>query len=530
MRLSVLLAAVSPRRVTGKGLASGGVISDPEVTSIHCRADQVRPGGVFVAVRGRHADGHDFTGEALARGAVAVVAEKSDINDAIVAEVDDSRKALALLAADFYGRPAERLKMIGVTGTNGKTTTVALIESILTAGGAVAGVIGTGNFRYRGKTFVNPLTTPDAVDLQRILAEMEGAGVTHVVMEVSSHALDQKRVAGCAYDAAVFTNLTQDHLDYHGTMEDYWACKQLLFTAYLGDGAGAKKAAAVINCNDARGRDLCGRLQHVQLIRVGETGDCQVFPRNVRLTPGGIAGDIVTPAGALSFSSPLCGHYNCENILCAVGAVVALGIANEDIRAGIEAFQGVPGRLERVPNLVNRHVFVDYAHTPDALANVLGTIRAITSGRLFCVFGCGGDRDRKKRPEMGRIAMDGADRVVITSDNPRSEEPEDIIRDILAGIGETASAVSDVRELGRCNGGKRYLVEPDRSRGIAAAVLASRPDDTVVIAGKGSEACQIFRDRTINFDDRLEARNALRLLETEFRPDGARCEMQRAGE
>jgi UDP-N-acetylmuramoyl-L-alanyl-D-glutamate--2,6-diaminopimelate ligase len=524
MRLSLLLAAVSPRRVTGKGVVSGGVISDPEVASIHCRADHVRPGGVFVAVRGRHADGHDFINEALARGAVAVIAEKADISDAIAAEVEDSRKALALLSAAFFGRPAERLKMIGVTGTNGKTTTVALIESILTAGGAVVGVIGTGNYRYRGTTRVNPLTTPDAIDLQRILAEMEGSGVTHVVMEVSSHALDQKRVAGCRYDAAVFTNLTQDHLDYHGTMEAYWACKQLLFTEHLADGAGREKTAAVINCNDVRGRELCGRLRDVHLIRVGETDGCQVFPRDVRLTSDGIAGVIDTPAGPLSFSSPLCGHYNCENILCAVGVAVALGIDGQATRAGIESFQGVPGRLEKISNLMDRHVFVDYAHTPDALANVLATIRAITRGRLFCVFGCGGDRDRKKRPEMGRIAVTGADRVVITSDNPRSEEPENIIRDIIGGVREAASAVSDFRELGRREGGKRYLVEPDRSRGITAALLASRPDDAVVIAGKGSETCQIFKDKTVDFDDRLEARNALRLLEAGSRPDGARCE------
>jgi UDP-N-acetylmuramyl-tripeptide synthetase len=417
--------------------------------------------------------------------------------------------------------------MIGVTGTNGKTTTVALIESILTAGGAVPGVIGTGNYRYRGKTGVNPLTTPDAVDLQRILAEMEGAGVTHVVMEVSSHALDQKRVVGCLYDVAVFTNLTQDHLDYHGTMEAYWACKQLLFTEYMGDGAGEEKASAVINCNDARGRELCGRLRDVRLLRTGETEGCQVCPRGVRLTPDGIAGDIVTPGGALSFSSPLCGHYNCENILCAVGAAVALGIDSGAVRAGIEDFQGVPGRLEKVPNLMNRHVFVDYAHTPDALSNVLSTIRAITRGRLFCVFGCGGDRDRRKRPEMGRIAAGLADRVVITSDNPRSEEPEDIIRDVVDGIRGAASSVTDYGELGRREEGRLYLVEPDRSCAITAALLATRPDDAVVIAGKGSETYQIFKDRTVDFDDRLEARNALRLLAAGSAPEGAQCETRR---
>ena len=523
MRLSRLLQSVCPRRVTGNGLANGGVLSDPEVTSVHCRSKNVRPGGVFVAVRGQHYDGHDYIQEALDRGAVAIVAEKTDISNAIVALVDDSRKALALLSATFYGNPADRLVMIGVTGTNGKTTTVALIETILKAGGVEVGVIGTANYRYRGKVFSNPLTTPESIDLQRILADMVAAGVTHVVMEVSSHALDQQRVVGCAYDTAVFTNLTQDHLDYHKTMNDYWACKQSLFTDYLGLSLKKERTAAVINCNDPRGRQLAERLGDKQVIRVGETADCVVYPKDVRYAPDGISGVIATPMGELTVTSPLAGHYNFENILCAVGVSVSLGIDNGITRSGIVAFKGVPGRLEKVANPLNRHVFVDYAHTPDALAKVLATVRAITSRRLFCVFGCGGDRDRKKRPEMGRIAVTLADRVVITSDNPRSEDPQLIINEILAGVADVALPTVDPAEFGRLDDGKRYLVEPDRSLAISAAIQASRPGDAVVIAGKGSEPYQILKDGTVDFDDRMEARNALRLIENDRQPDMDMC-------
>ena len=523
MRLSRLLQSVCPRRVTGNGLANGGVLSDPEVTSVHCRSKNVRPGGVFVAVRGQHFDGHDYIQEALDRGAVAIVAEKADISNAIVALVDDSRKALALLSSKFYGNPADRLVMIGVTGTNGKTTTVALIETILKTGGVEVGAIGTANYRYRGKVISNPLTTPESIDLQRILADMAAAGVTHVVMEVSSHALDQQRVVGCAYDVAVFTNLTQDHLDYHETMDAYWACKQSLFIDYLGLSLKKEKTAAVINCNDSRGRRLAERLGDKQVICVGEGVNCQVSPKDVRYAPDGISGVIVTPMGELHFTSPLAGHYNFENILCAVGATTALGMDAGIIRSGVASFQGVPGRLEKVSNQLCRYVFVDYAHTPDALANVLSTVRAITSRRLFCVFGCGGDRDRKKRPEMGRIAVALADRVVITSDNPRSEDPRLIINEILTGVGDAALRAADPAEFGRLDDEKRYLVEPDRSRAISAAMLASRPGDALVIAGKGSEPYQILKDRTVDFDDRVEAREALRQLENNRQPDMDMC-------
>ncbi len=523
MRLSRLLQAACPRRVIGNGLANGGVLSDPEVTSIHCRSDNVRPGGVFVALTGQHADGNDYIDEALARGAVAVVTEKSDIDNAIVAQVENARKALALMSATFYGKPAEALIMIGVTGTNGKTTSVALIESILRAKGIAVGVIGTENYRYHGKTFANPLTTPESIDLQRILADMVASGVTHVVMEVSSHALAQQRVDGCAYDVAVFTNLTQDHLDYHKDMENYWVCKQLLFTHYLGLSFKKEKTAAVINCNDARGRQLSGRLKDTRVICVGDNDDCSVAPIDIRYTPDGIFGDIRTPVGTLCVRSLLAGHYNLENILCAVGVAVALGVENDITRSGIEAFSGVPGRLESVSNHLDRYVYVDYAHTPDALANVLTTVRAITPDRLFCVFGCGGDRDRKKRPQMGKIAVAMADRVVITSDNPRSEDPADIINDILVGVEETALPAIDFQDLGRPDVGKRYLVEPDRARGIAAAMMASRPGDAVVIAGKGSEPYQILKDETIDFDDRLEARKALQLLDEKRQPHMGMC-------
>lgn len=509
MRLSELLLPVCPESVRSTA-AARGVMPDPEIASIHYRSDEVRPGGLFVAIRGSARDGHDFIGQALARGAVAVVAEKEvDARDAVTVRVADARNALALLSAVFYGAPSARLVMIGVTGTNGKTTTAALVENILAKAGKQVGVIGTGNFRYVGRRFRNPLTTPESADLQCILRDMATAGVTHVVMEVSSHALAQQRVAGCAFDVAIFTNLTQDHLDFHGDMETYWECKKRLFTGTRSVGAREKHMVSVINCNDARGRGLFDTLPAAGRMGAGFADACDICPKGVTSSPDGLAGTIVTPAGPIPFCSPLAGTYNLENILCAAGAGVALGVEGAAIQDGIKTFAGVPGRLEKVADRMGRFVFVDYAHTPDALENVLSALRNISAGRLFCVFGCGGDRDRAKRPKMGGIAATIADRVVVTSDNPRSEDPEAIIADIVKGMTGLSEQVADVAGLAGESSNGRYLVEPDRRLAIRAAVSAAAPGDTILIAGKGEENYQIFRDRTIDFDDRQEAAAAL---------------------
>lgn len=509
MRLSELLSPVCPESVRSMG-AARGVMPDPEISSIHYRADGVLPGGIFVAMRGSARDGHDFIGQALERGAAAIVAEKDVDTRAVAVRVKDTRRALAVLSAMFYGNPSEKLVMVGVTGTNGKTTTTALVEQMLEKAGNKVGVIGTGNFRYAGRRFTNPLTTPESADLQRILHEMVASGITHVVMEVSSHALAQQRVAGCAFDAAVFTNLTQDHLDFHGTMDDYWECKKRLFAQAPDTHIRKKRIASVINCNDKRGMALFETLPETARISAGFAEICAIHPRAVKSSPAGISGTLVMPSGSTAFSSSLVGPYNLENILCAAGAAAALGIDAEAIRSGIEAFAGVPGRLEKVADRLGRFVFVDYAHTPDALENVLAALRKISSGRLFCVFGCGGDRDRAKRPQMGRISVTIADRVVVTSDNPRSEEPEAIIADIVKGMAGLSEQAADIAGLAGDSSAGRYLVEPDRRLAIRAAVAASAPGDTLLIAGKGEETYQIFKDRTIDFDDRQEAAEALK--------------------
>ncbi|MDY6905298.1 MAG: UDP-N-acetylmuramoyl-L-alanyl-D-glutamate--2,6-diaminopimelate ligase [Thermodesulfobacteriota bacterium] len=520
MRLSVLLQSVLPSRVVGPAGGNGGVVSDPEITSVHYRSDEVLPGGLFVALRGTVNDGHAFIEDALERGAVAVVVDRPVSLPVIAAQVADTRHALAHIAARLYGRPARRLVMTGVTGTNGKTTTVALIEAILAEAGIKTGVIGTENYRYLGKIFKNPLTTPESADLHRILREMVDAGVTHVVMEVSSHALDQQRVTGICFDVGVFTNLTRDHLDYHGDMETYGACKERLFTDYMGLDPGKETGTAVINANDRFGADLLKRLGRQRCIGVGPA-TVAIHAADLLATAEGLAGRIITSGGTLTLASPLVGHYNLENILCAVGVGQALDIPVAAMENAINRFTGVPGRLERVPNRMERFVFVDYAHTPDALENVLRTLRSVTHGRLICVFGCGGDRDRTKRPIMGRIAATLADIVFVTSDNPRSEDPDAIIREIEEGIRAGSGHEENGMSVSEAQTRADYVIESDRRRAIQAAVLTSGRKDTILIAGKGSETYQILRDRTIDFDDRVEAGKALREIKNDT--PGAMC-------
>ncbi|OQX64064.1 MAG: UDP-N-acetylmuramoyl-L-alanyl-D-glutamate--2,6-diaminopimelate ligase [Desulfococcus sp. 4484_241] len=522
MKLSRLLKTVSGECSVLDVIRPGAAPFDPEIRSIHYDSGTVLPGGLFVAIRGSRNDGHDFASQAVGRGAAAVVAERDVKVDAPVVRVTNSRAALALLSSAFYGVPASRLVMIGITGTNGKTTTSALIESVLAKAGFAVGVIGTGNFRYAGKRFANPLTTPESVELQKTLDMMEKSGTTHVVMEVSSHGLAQQRVAGCSFDVRVFTNLTQDHLDFHGNMDSYWKCKKLLFAGPYAEG---KKGVSVINCNDPRGVELFGELSGSNSVSVGFSDTCMVYPEKVTYDPAGIHATVVTPEGSVSIFSPLAGPYNLENILCAFGVGVALGIALDTVKAGIEMFGGVPGRLERVVNNAERFVFVDYAHTPDALANVLDALGNVCTGRMICVFGCGGDRDREKRPLMGKIAAEKADITVVTSDNPRSEDPDAIINDIVEGMEDSAQRVYELSELNDHNtsGNHRYIIEPDRSLGIKCAVMASMPGDVIIIAGKGDETYQIFRDRIIDFDDRVEAVKALSELEN--RQKGRMCAM-----
>ena len=504
MKLSRLIDLMPIVRISQSG--------DPEITSICYRSQDAGPGAMFVAIRGAHADGHQYVRNAIDRGAAAVVVAADhhlSASDTAVARVEDTRKALAAVSSAFYGHPSEKLVLIGITGTNGKTTTAYLMEHLLKAQGKKVGVIGTINYRYQGRVFANPLTTPESLELQKILAEMVAAGVTHAVMEVSSHGIAQDRIYHCWFDMAIYTNLTQDHLDFHGTMADYWACKRRFFTEYLCSGPKSSHARAIINTDNARGRELFDDLSVSRKIAVGSHDTCDVFPLHVRLDQHGICGDLMMADETTPFKSSLIGHYNLENILCAAGAGLGLGISGTEIAGAMASFGSVPGRLEPVVSATGRHVFVDYAHTPDALENVLSTLKKVIPGRLICVFGCGGDRDRKKRPLMGEIAARWSDLAVITSDNPRTEEPAAIINEIRPGVEGVVSRRYGAPDLGAGFSERGYVVEPDRATAIHAAIRMSKPGDTILIAGKGHEDYQILGTTKIHFDDREKAAAAL---------------------
>lgn len=510
MRFSSLLNTIEPVRVNGieaKRLDQGGG-ANPEIGSIHYRSQSVKPNGLFVAIEGLAADGHDFIDDALQKGAKVVVTQRPVQKESIVVEVEDTRKALAALSAQFYGKPSEHLIVIGITGTNGKTTTAYLVESILSSAGFKVGVIGTVNYRWGKKVFESPVTTPESLDLQRILAQMRKNGVTHIVLEVSSHGLDLHRVEKCWMDIGVFTNLTQDHLDYHKDMNSYWSCKKKLFTEYLTTGPKKNHASAVINFDDAKGQELVDMLT-IPCLTVGHTPDCVIRPQIVKQDLSGTAGQISTPQGVIDFESALVGKHNLENILSATGVGVALNISPVHIRTGIEQVRCIPGRLEPVPNDNGWFVYVDYAHTPDALKNVLSALRTMTEKKIICVFGCGGDRDIQKRPQMGEISAKLCDLSVITSDNPRSEMPMEIINHILQGTKKVCQRAYRPSELMDGFEIKGYTVEPDRKKAIRLGIAASQPGDTVLIAGKGHETYQILKDKIIPFDDRKEAKQAL---------------------
>ena len=515
MKLARLIGEIGISRVNGRRARRQSDVvrflkPDPDIASLHSRAQNVKPGGLFVAIQGFAADGHDYIDQALENGTVAVVAQKPVRLSSGVAliEVQDTRKALAALAARFYGHPSEKLVVVGITGTNGKTTTSYLIERILLQAGYAPGVIGTVNYRYAGETYDNPVTTPESLDLQRILNRMLAAGVTHVILEVSSHALDLHRVDGCWVDVGVFTNLSQDHLDYHKDMETYWRCKKSLFTDILRSGPKQKRAAPVINFNDPKGEEMV-RIHNLKKITVGDAQENTVRSDISKQDLSGIAGRIDTPAGSFDFRSSLVGRFNCDNILCAAGVAVALDISPAAIKAGIENAAVIPGRLEPIPNQGQRFVYVDYAHTPDALRNVLAALTTMAGRRVLCVFGCGGDRDRSKRPQMGKIAAQMCDLAVVTSDNPRSEPPLAIIDQILVGTRQVCRKEYSAAELRNGTPEKGYTVEPDRRQAIRLAIAASRPGDTVLIAGKGHETYQILGGGTIAFDDRTVAAQAL---------------------
>jgi UDP-N-acetylmuramoyl-L-alanyl-D-glutamate--2,6-diaminopimelate ligase len=475
-----------------------------EIAAVEHDSRTVVPGSLFVCIRGFRQDGHGFIAEAAARGAVAVVVEGDRATvgappGMTVVRVRDSRVALAVAANRFFDNPSGSLRMIGVTGTNGKTTTTYLAEAILGAAGRTVGLLGTIEYRCGAVTFPGERTTPESSDLHSLLRRMSALGAWAAVMEVSSHSLALHRVEGCEFDVGIFTNLTQDHLDFHGSMHTYAEAKARLFQMLGRDRRKAGEAAAVLNADDPW-TPFMAEATRARVIRYGISAEADLRVREMSLRLAGIRAVLESPWGALEIESALVGQHNLANILGAAGACLHLGVSRERVQEGVRNLRAVPGRFEKVEAGQPFGVVVDYAHTPDALERVLQFAREYATGRVITVFGCGGDRDRGKRPLMGEAAALLSDFVIVTSDNPRSEDPLAVIADIQAGV-NTVSA-----------GGKRHDTIADRREAITAALARAREGDLVVIAGKGHETYQILRDRTIPFDDRVVAREALTRL------------------
>jgi UDP-N-acetylmuramoyl-L-alanyl-D-glutamate--2,6-diaminopimelate ligase len=475
---------------------------DVEVRGVACDSRRVRPGDVFFALAGAADDGRRFVGDALAAGAVAVVGADVEVRSTVpVVRVRHPRHALGVCAARASGEPSRRVVLAGVTGTNGKTTVTHLLESIWRAAGTHPGLIGTVAYRWEGAERPAPHTTPDAPTVNGLLAEMLAAGTTHVAMEVSSHALAQARVDGLHFDAVALTNVTRDHLDYHRDFADYVAAKRRLFTDVLG--ASAKAApAAVINVDRAEGAAIADAARG-RVLRVRRAGAADVTASEIQTTLAGSRGVLHLGGERVPFTVALVGEPHVENALLAAGVAWALGVAPETIATGLGRAAAPPGRLEQIvgPGFT---VIVDYAHSPDALGRLLGTLRAMTDARLITVFGCGGDRDRGKRPLMGRAAGTLSDVVLVTSDNPRTEDPGRILADIEPGVRDAGLA-----PLAAAANGRGYLVEPDRRAAIRMAIERARDGDVVVVAGKGHEDYQIVGTTKHHFDDREEVRAAL---------------------
>ena len=496
-----------------------------DITSVTSDSRQVRSGSLFVALKGSVVDGHGFVQQAVTRGCSCVVVEDvpEPLPDVAVVRVNDSHGALGILSAALHGFPARSMTMIGLTGTNGKTTVSWMIEQVLQNSGCRVGVIGTVNYRYPDRSG-NPvvekaaLTTPDPVLLQQLLRTMADQGVTHVVMETSSHALLQKRLEGIFFDLGVFTNLSRDHLDFHGNMEEYFAAKKLLFSRFL-----KKDGRAVIVTDQGEqdknwGERLCKELArnggHIPILTCGFDRSCTVQADSLRQDINGFSCRLGLAGKKIDFSSRLTGRYNVLNVLAAAGVGVGLGMEPKQIAAGLQMVKRVPGRLERVqlPGADDGDqpaIFVDYAHTPDALRNVLQTLKSLALRRVICVFGCGGDRDRGKRPLMGAVAAELADLSIVTSDNPRSEDPETIVREVAVELRSAGIVELTAADLFTEKGTMGFTCITDRKTAIHLGCSTAGSEDIVLIAGKGHEDYQILGQERIFFDDRIEALNGL---------------------
>lgn len=486
VKLSVLLDGVE----SGVPAEVGGL----DIRQVVCDSRKVQPGALFFALHGAQTDGNAFIRDALARGAVAIASEETppQTMPSSVAwiRVRDARKALAVTGANFFGHPGKALRLAAVTGTNGKTTTTSLIDAIVKASGAKTGLFGTIAYHTPLRDYPAPNTTPESVDLQGFLGEIRDAGGRYAILEASSHSLAMDRLWGCHFAAAVFTNLTREHMDYHKTFEEYFAAKRQLFQ---GTGAGVPDVA-VVNNDDEYGKRLAGLAK--KTITYGLESGADLTTKKFQLTFSGLSFIAQTPNGKVQVSSRLVGRINVYNILAAIGAAQALGLSNEVIEAGIGHLESVSGRFQRIDLGQPFFVIVDYAHTDDALESLIRTARELNpKGRIIILFGCGGGKDRTKRPVMGEAAGRLSDLTILSNDNPRTEDPLKIISDIIVG-------------LQKANG--RYLIEPDREKAIGLAMDEARPGDIVLLAGKGHENYQILADRTLEFDDREVARRILR--------------------
>ena len=511
MKLSELLAGVALREALTPELAR------LEATGLEYDSRRVEKGFLFFAFAGSRVDGRQFAQDALARGALAVVSELPrpagfDGASGAWIQVEHGRQALAAAANTFYHHPDGRVLFTGITGTNGKTTTAYLIETILRAAGKITGLIGTIEYRLAGEVLPSPNTTPESLDIVRFAAELEARGGTHLVAEISSHALALGRVHGFHFHTAVFTNLTRDHLDFHGTMEEYAAAKRRLFTP-LGQGRPGP-LWAVLNADDPVSKTMEPESAGSQTIWYGLTDKAALWAENIVSGFTGLTFDVTWNGRRAKVESPLLGRVNVSNILAALGAGLSYGLDLDAMAASVPACRAVPGRFEPVDQGQPFLVAVDYAHTDDALRNAIQTARSLATqslatqgpaqGQVITLFGCGGDRDRSKRPLMGMAAAELSDFVVLTSDNPRSEDPLSIMNDVMVGLRRFDT---------------RHIAEPDRGRAIQLAIQRAQPGDVVLLAGKGHETYQVLKDRTIHFDDRETAREILRSFGYKDKPE-----------
>jgi UDP-N-acetylmuramoyl-L-alanyl-D-glutamate--2,6-diaminopimelate ligase len=493
MQLKTLLPSIPVREIIGP--------ADRAVESIAYDSRRVERDGLFVALRGEKSDGHDFIGQAIEKGATVIVAERAEQNSRTTfVVVENTRTAMADLAARFYNFPARKLKLAGVTGTNGKTTTTFLIKHICEKAGMRCGLLGTVRYEIGERVLPASRTTPESLDLQELLAQIRDAGCKAAAMEVSSHALAQERARDLEFEVAVFTNLTQDHLDYHGTMENYFEAKAKLFEQ-LARQDRKKKPVAVINVDDRYGQKLIAKIKDkVSVVTFGTGVKADFRASNYRMEFGGTSYQLDARGKSYLVRVPLIGRFNVANSLAALATANALGIGLREAVVSLGKSPQVPGRLEMVPAKRQFQVFVDYAHTPDALLNVLKTLRELEPRRLIVVFGCGGNRDREKRPLMGQVVDQDADVAIITSDNPRKEDPDKIIAEIEKGFR-----------------GTHFEKITDRAAAISRAVELAQPRDIVLIAGKGHENYQEFADHTVPFEDIQVARRAIESHPVEFK-------------